>query len=342
MSFFRAVSAAPVGAPERIGVLVVNLGTPDALSYWSIRRYLRQFLSDRRVIDSPRLTWLPILETVVLGLRPFRNIAAYRRVWMPEGSPLAVLSKRLTAKIDGQLKTALGDRVRVELAMTYGEPAISDAVQRLAEQNVRRLLVLPLYPQYCSSTTGSVFDAVTRVLQRWRWLPELRFVNHYFDQPTYSAAIAASVSDYWQRNAHRSHLLFSFHGVPQSYVSDGDPYFNQSQATVASVVQILGLSPVDWSLSFQSRFGPVEWLKPYTIDKLRELAARGIRRLTVVSPSFAVDCLETLEEIGVEYRHNFVELGGEKLDLVPALNDSDRHAALLAEIARQHMAGWHR
>jgi ferrochelatase len=340
MPHYRAVPPAPASTPDRIGVLVVNLGTPDSPSYFAVQRYLRDFLGDRRVIDTSRLIWLPLLFGVVLPFRPIRTTRNYRKVWMRGGSPLAVYSAGLAAKIGARLRDSLGDVVRVELAMTYGNPSIASAIQALAEQNVRRLLVLPLYPQYCSSTTGSVFDRTAQALQRWRWLPETRFINDYFDDAGYIDALTAQIQAHWASVGERSHLLFSYHGIPAVYVAEGDPYQLQAEATTRRVVERLGLADDEWSHCYQSRFGSVVWLQPYTEDVLKTLAARGIRKLTIVSPSFAVDCLETLEEVAIEYRDKFLELGGEAFSLVPALNDSDRHAQVLSDIVTRHLQGW--
>jgi len=339
MAYYRAVVQA-AATPDRIGVLVVNLGTPDSPSYFAVQRYLREFLGDRRVIDTSRLVWLPLLYGIILPFRPIRTVRNYRKVWMRGGSPLAVYSKRLVAKIGDVLQERLGDEVRVALAMTYGNPSIASAVRSLAEQNVKRLLVLPLYPQYCSSTTGSVFDRTSRVLQHWRWLPETRFVNDYYDDAGYVDALTASIETHWADAGERSHLLFSYHGIPAVYVKEGDPYQRQAETTTRLVVARLGLAADDYSHCYQSRFGSVVWLQPYTEDTLKTLAKRGLRRLTVVSPSFAVDCLETLEEVAMEYRDKFLELGGQQLTLVPALNDSERHADVLASIVERQLGGW--
>jgi ferrochelatase len=340
MAHYRAAAQPAATTPPRIGVLLVNLGTPDHPSYFSVQRYLRQFLGDRRVIDTPRLLWLPLLFGIILPFRPIRTLRNYRKVWMQGGSPLLVYSARLTDKVGMLLKSRLGDEVRTTLAMTYGNPSIAKAIKDFAEQNVKRLLVLPLYPQYCSSTTGSVFDLTTTVLQRWRWLPETRFVNDYHDDAGYVAALTRSIEEHWEKDGERSHLLLSYHGIPAVYVKDGDPYQAQAEATTRLVVARLGLSPGDYSHCYQSRFGSVVWLQPYTEDTLKLLVKRGLRKLTVVSPSFAVDCLETLEEVAMEYRDKFVELGGEHLTLIPCLNDDDRHAAALADIVQRQLGGW--
>jgi ferrochelatase len=340
MAYYRAAAPAAAATPERIGVLVVNLGTPDSPSYLAVQRYLRDFLGDRRVIDSPRWFWLPLLYGVVLPLRPVRTLRNYRKVWMNGGSPLLVYSQRLTDKIGTKLQEGLGDKVRIELAMTYGNPSIARGIRILAEQNVKKLLVVPLYPQYCSSTTGSVFDRTSQVLQRWRWLPETRFVNDYYNDPGYIGALTARILEHWAEVGERSHLMLSYHGIPAVYVKEGDPYQVQANETTRLLVERLGLAADEYSHCYQSRFGNVVWLQPYTEDTLKALAARGVRKVTVVSPSFAVDCLETLEEVAIEYRDKFLELGGERLKLVPCLNDDDGHAEMLTAIVKRQLEGW--
>jgi ferrochelatase len=339
MAYFRAASQA-ASTPDRIGVLLVNLGTPDSPSYGDVRRYLREFLGDRRVIETSRLIWLPLLYGLVLPFRPFKTAKNYRKIWLPEGSPLAVYSARLTAGVAARLHERFGADVRIELAMTYGNPSVASAVHSLAEQNVKRLLVLPLFPHYCSSTTGAVFDRVSQALRRWRWLPETRFINDYYDDVGYVDAVAAKVERHWEERGARSHLLFSYHGIPASYVANGDPYQGQAEATTRLVTQRLGLEPGEWSHCYQSRFGRVEWLKPYTIETIKDLVGRGIRKVTVVSPSFAVDCLETLEEVAIEYRDQFLELGGEEFSLVPGLNDDARHVQALSDVVGRSLNGW--
>jgi protoporphyrin/coproporphyrin ferrochelatase len=340
MPYFRAVVQAPAPTPERIGVLLINLGTADSPSYFDVQRYLREFLSDRRVINTSRLIWLPILYGAVLPLRPLRTARNYRKIWMQDGSPLAVYSNRLTNRLDDRLRATLGDTVRVALGMTGGNPSIASAVAALAGQNARRLLVLPLYPQYCSSTTGSAFDRTAAALRRWRWLPETRFVNDYYADAGYLEALTARIAGYWTQLGERTHLLFSYHGIPASYVREGDPYRDQAEATTRAVAARLGLGSDQWTHCYQSRFGSVKWLQPYIEDTLKDLAKRGVRKLTVVSPSFVADCLETLQEVAMEYRDKFRELGGEQLNLVPALNDDPRHVEALTAIIRRHLCGW--
>ena len=280
MSYYRAVAQAPASTPERIGVLLVNLGTPDSPTYFSVQRYLQEFLSDRRVINTSRRVWLPILYGLVLPLRPLRSVRNYRKIWMQDGSPLAVYAnprpkdRRSAARSSGRSSPSCA---RHDLRQS--EPRERD---RSLEQNVKRLLVLPLYPQYCSSTTGSVFDRAVCSLERWRWLPELRFVNDYYAEAGYLDALGPRIREHWERAGERSHLVFSYHGVPASYVSEGDPYQAQTEATTRAVVSRLSLASEDWSHSYQSRFGRVRWLQPYTEDTLGELVRRGNRKLTVV------------------------------------------------------------
>jgi ferrochelatase len=344
MPYFHAVASATASkdskAANRIGVLIVNLGTPDSPSYFAVQRFLREFLGDRRVIETSRLIWLPLLYGVVLPFRPLRTARNYRKIWMHEGSPLAVYSARLAAKMGALLRAEYSDHVRLELAMTYGNPGIARAIQSFAKAGVEKLLVLPLYPQYCSSTTGSVADATNDALKRWRSLPQIRFVNDYHDDPGYIDALTSQIQRHWTGIGETAHLLFSYHGIPASYVAQGDPYQRQTETTTRLVVSRLGLNQTQWSHCYQSRFGRVTWLQPYTLDKIKELAARGGTKLTVASPSFAVDCLETLEEVAIEYRDRFLEWGGEQLTLIPGLNDGDGHAAALVAIIKNRLRGW--
>lgn len=339
LSYFRNAGPTPAGTPRRVGILLVNLGTPGRLSFAAVARYLAQFLRDRRVIDVSPVFWWPLLFGLILPLRTPIALRKYRLVWMPEGSPLVVWSARLADRLRQSLRKAHGDPVRLELAMTYGDPGLDQAVARLMEANVDRLLVLPLFPQYCASTTGAVFDRVCRTLSRWRFLPETRFVNQYWSHETYVEAIAGGVRKTWEEAGTRSHVLLSFHGIPQRYVAGGDPYRDHVEGTAAMVRQKLGLGEQDMTLAYQSRFGRARWLEPYLRDSLTDLARRGVREVTVAAPSFAVDCLETLEEIGMQYRTEFARAGG-TLRLVPALNDSDAHVDLLREVIARHTGGW--
>jgi ferrochelatase len=316
MGRYRGLPEQAQSLEQRIGVLLVNLGTPEAPTYGPVRRYLAQFLRDRRVIELCPYAWWPVLYGPILTFRPRRSAAAYRKIWLEDGSPLLRYSERLTVKLERELNAGLGGRVRVALAMTYGGPSVKDVLEGMFRDGVTHLLVLPMYPQYSGTTTGAVFDAVARVLMRRRAVPDLRFIRDYHDDAGYVGALAARIERSWEEAGRRSHLLLSYHGIPVKYVKG------------------------DWSVSFQSRFGPTEWLQPYTDRRLLELVANGVRDVTVASPAFSVDCLETLEELGVEYRHQYLEAGGTSFTLVPALNDDDEHARVLAAIVMRNLQGW--
>jgi len=325
---------------ERIGVALVNTGTPESTSVRDLRRYLARFLSDPRVVELPRALWLPVLHGVILRTRPRRSARKYARIWTPAGSPLLVLSQELRTR----LKTTLAERVlapfSLELAMLYSPPSVPEALERLRAAGAQRLLVLPLFPQYCGASTGAVYDQVTAELRRWRWLPELRFIAEYHDYPGYIEALRASIVQHWEAHGRTRHLLFSFHGVPERYFHQGDPYYCKCQKTARLLADELLLKENEWSVSFQSRVGPAQWLKPYTSDVMRELPARGIDELTVVCPGFALDCLETLDEIAHENRELFLASGGRRFDYVPALNARPEHAHFLADLIAQHCQGW--
>ncbi len=328
------------GTPERIGVLAVNLGTPDDPSTAAVRRYLAEFLWDPRIIEVPRPIWWLVLNLVILRFRPAKSAHAYRTIWTPEGSPLLLHSRALAAGLETTLASRLPGPVKVELAMTYGNPSIAAGLEKLRAAGARRILVLPLYPQYSATTTASIFDRISKELRRWRWLPELRFINQYHDEPAWIAAMAGSIRAHWQAQGRQDHLLFSFHGIPRRYLLNGDPYHCQCHQSARQVAEALGLARHEWSLSFQSRVGKEEWLRPYTDELLREYGKSGPRRITAVCPGFAVDCLETLEEIAIRNRDDFIAAGGESLDYVPCLNDSPDHVALLADLVARHCRGW--
>ena len=328
------------GQTETIGVLLVNLGTPDAPTTASVRRFLEEFLSDPRVVEYPRLLGWLILNGIILRIRPSRSAKAYREVWTDEGSPLMLYSQALTERIGARLEDQAPARFSVELAMTYGEPSVAAAIERLRLARARRILVLPLYPQYSGTTTASVFDAVTKHLQGVRWVPEMRFINQYHDDDGYIAALAASVRDYWAENGRGDHLMMSFHGVPQYTLDRGDPYHCLCQKTGRLLAEALGLGENDWTLSFQSRVGREEWLKPYTDETVKKLGERGVGRLDVICPGFSADCLETLEEIAMQNAEFFTEAGGGSLHYIPALNARDDHVAALTSLIERHARGW--
>ena len=325
---------------ERIGILLVNSGTPAAPEPRAVRRFLARMLSDPRIVEMPRALWLPILHGLILPLRPRRVARKYRAIWSQSGSPLLGLSERLRALLTTTLAQRTLAPFSVELGMLYGEPSVPQALARLRESGAQRILVIPLFPQYCGATTGAVYDQVAAELRRWRWLPELRFVAEYHDQPGYIEALRASIAQHWREHGPTRHLLISFHGIPERYFHNGDPYFCKCQKTARLLAEELMLRDGEWSVSFQSRFGPAAWLKPYTSDVLGQLPERGVRAVTVVCPGFAVDCLETLEEIGIENRDLFLRAGGQRFDYVPALNDRPEHARFLASHIARHCQGW--
>jgi protoporphyrin/coproporphyrin ferrochelatase len=315
------------------GILLVNLGTPDEPGTSAVRRYLAEFLSDPRVIEVPRIIWWCILHGVILRIRPRKSAALYKSVWTEEGSPLMVIAKRQTAAI----QDALGEAVSVKLAMRYGNPSIKSVLDKFQQEAIRKIIVLPLYPQYAGPTTGSTFDAVADALKKWRWVPELHFINQYCDQPLYVEALANSVREYLDTHEKPQKIIFSYHGIPKRYLISGDPYYCFCQKTTRLVQEKLGLDKDDCITSFQSRVGREEWLKPYTDELLAELPSKNIKRIAILSPAFSADCLETLEELAVENRHNFLEAGGESYDYIPALNDRPDHIKALVNLIEERL-----
>jgi ferrochelatase len=322
------------------GILLVNLGTTAAPTRDAVRRYLAEFLWDPRVIELPRPLWWLILHGVILRLRPARVARAYQSIWSDQGSPLLAISERLTGMLQQRLTQQTPQRLEVALAMRYGQPSIDKALQTLRERGMRRLLVVPMYPQYSATTTATVFDEVARVLRSWRWVPELRFIQHYHDHPKYIAALAGSVRAHWQEKKQQGKLLMSFHGIPKRYFLAGDPYFCECQKTARLLAERLGLKDDQWKLTFQSRVGREEWLKPYTDKTLAEWGKHKLQRVDVICPGFSVDCLETLEEIEQQNRELFQSRGGGEYSYIPALNDSRAHLDLLAELVSTHMQVW--
>lgn len=340
MPTFESPSTHEHGLPGSLGVLLVNLGTPDAPTTAAVRRYLGEFLWDPRVVEVPRPIWWLMLHGYILRVRPSRSARAYRKIWTNEGSPLLLHSQRLAAAVGEQLKARFPGSVHVELGMSYGSPSIDAALEKLHERGARRVVCLPLYPQYSGTTTASVFDAVTASLGRRRWVPEFRFINHYHDARGYIAAQAQNIREYRDQHGSGDKLLFSFHGLPKDVLGRGDPYHCQCMKTARLIAKSLQLHDDAWIVSFQSRVGRAEWLRPYTDETVARLANSGIRRLDVVCPGFAADCLETLEEIAMQNGELFVESGGETLRYIPALNARDDHATFLARLIERHAAGW--
>ena len=335
-----AVSHVPAATPVQAAVLLVNLGTPTAPTTAALRPYLGQFLGDKRVIDYSRWLWWPILHGIVLRTRPTRSARAYAKVWTAAGSPLRVHSEALAAALQSELDRRAPGALRVELAMRYGEPAVQSSMARLQHEGVRRLLVLPLYPQYSAASTGSVIDAVADGLKALRWPPELRLINDYHDDPGHIEALANSIRDWWQQNGRGDRLLLSFHGIPERYARLGDPYPEHCRTTASLLRERLQLSDAELLMSFQSRVGRERWLHPYTDATVRELASSGVQRLDVVCPGFAVDCLETLEEIAMQNHDAFLAAGGTALRYIPALNAGPGQVDSLAALIMRHLRGW--
>jgi len=314
------------------GVLLINLGTPESSENRDVGRFLAEFLSDPRVVDLPRWFWLPLLKLVIIPLRRGRTAAAYKKIWMEEGSPLLVYSAALTNGLQQQL----GEQVKVNLAMRYGSPDIKSQLDLMRGEGVEELIILPLYPQYSVTTTESVFDAVTVALNQLDWSPEIHKVKQYFDRPGWVHSVASSVRNFRMQHGKAEKLLFSMHGIPRRLVDAGDPYEQQCRKGVTAVAEVLKMQE-ESVLTYQSRVGREPWLEPYTDEVIRELAQSGVKHIQVISPGFSVDCLETLEEIAIRYRDLFIEAGGEKLEYIPALNDSDAHISLLASVVDQQL-----
>ncbi|RTL53035.1 MAG: ferrochelatase [Rhodocyclaceae bacterium] len=317
----------------KTGVLLVNLGTPEAPTAPALRKYLKQFLSDRRVVEIPPILWWPILNGIILNTRPAKSAAKYAKIWMAEGSPLKVHTERQAKLLKGLIGSRGQQNVLFEWGMRYGEPSVATALDRLAAADAEEITVLPLYPQYAGSTTASTEDAVKAWQRRHPEMPAPRLIPDYHRHPAYIAALAASMRDHWERNGRGEKLVMSFHGIPQRAVDKGDPYADQCLATAAALAQALDLSQDQWLACFQSRFGAAKWLQPYTQPTLEQLAREGLRTVDVICPGFPADCLETLEEIAMECRQAFLAAGGKEFAYIPCLNERPDWIAALAEIA---------
>jgi len=332
--------------PRRVGVLLLNLGTPEAATPAAVRRYLAEFLSDRRVVEIPAFVWKPILHLAVLRVRPAQSAKKYAMIWGADGSPLLIHSQKQKSLLMGYLGQRLkesglpADMAQVELAMRYGTPSVADGFARLTAGGCDRILAVPLFPQYSASATAAALDAVFAHAQRVRRLPGLRTIESFHDDPGYIRALSRNINDYWMRNGRPERLVMSFHGLPRRSLDLGDPYHCHCQATARLLAREVGLEAAQWTLSFQSRFGRAQWLTPYTVDVLKDLAGRGHGRVDVYCPGFVADCLETLEEIGLEAARVFVAAGGKELRVVPCLNEHPAWIAALAELAAQALAGW--
>jgi ferrochelatase len=328
------------GTPAKTGILLVNLGTPDAPTTKAVRPYLKEFLSDPRVVEIPRPIWWLILNGIILNLRPKRSAAKYASIWTPEGSPLRVH----TAKQAMLLRGYLGERTRapfvVDYAMSYGSPSIAGVLQKFREQNCRRILVVPMYPQYAASSTATVFDLVFGAMQKMRSMPALRTIRNFHDYPGYIKALANNVNDYWMKNGRPEKLVMSFHGVPQYTLDKGDFYHCECHKTGRLLAQELGLKPEQYTVSFQSRFGKAEWIKPYTTATVVDLGKQKTSRVDVVCPGFVADCLETLEEIAMEGKTDFQRAGGGEYHYIPCLNERNDWMHALADLVMNNLQGW--
>lgn len=333
----------PPVAPDRVGVILANLGTPDATDYRSMRRYLSEFLSDRRVIDYSPLFWQPLLQLVILSRRPQRSGAAYRSIWNTERdeSPLLTTTREQAEAVRVRLETAFGDRVRVDFAMRYGNPSTPSVIAQMRAAGCQRMLFFPLYPQYSAPTTATANDQAFRALMAQRWQPAFRTVPAYHDHPLYIEALAQSVERaYAQIETRPDVLVTSYHGMPERYLTEGDPYHCQCRKTTRLLEARLGTAPGEVVVSFQSKFGPEEWLKPYTVEEVARLAKAGRRNLAIMAPAFSADCVETLEEIQEEIRHAFLAAGGETFLYIPCLNADPAHIDMLEAVIRNELGGW--
>lgn len=324
-----------------IGVVLVHLGTPRDASAQSVRAFLKPFLSDRRVVEIPRAVWMPILYGVILPFRPRTVSKAYAELWHKWGdSPLRLFAARLERKLDDRLQQLHAQRFapldgfgfRVSTAMTYSDRSISHAIESLQKDGIDRIIVIPMYPQYSATTTAAVFDQIGAYAKTQRVVPDLRVVRHFHRHPHYQQALAESVRDFWRQHHRGQVLLMSFHGIPQANIDKGDPYAAHCEATAQDLAQRLGLEAGQWRMSYQSRLGRAQWLQPYTIDVVAELAKQGVESIDVVCPAFSLDCIETLEEIALQNREAFLQAGGKELRLIPCLNDRDDHVDMLVEI----------
>lgn len=328
------------GAPLRVGILLVNLGTPEAPTGKALRPYLKQFLSDRRVVEIPRIIWWLILNGIILNIRPRKSAEKYAQIWTDEGSPLYVHTRNQAKLLQGYLSTRINSPYVVEFAMRYGNPSVASAIQKLKAMNCNRILVMPLYPQYAASSSASAMDDVWRSLLRMRNVPAIRTVRNYHDHPAYITALAESVQQHWAQNGKPEKLIMSFHGVPRYTLDKGDPYHCECHKTGRLLAEALQLDKSQYMVCFQSRFGKAEWLKPYLAPTLEELGKQKMKRIDVICPGFSSDCLETLEEIAMEGKETFQHNGGGEYHYIAALNERDRWIHALTDIALENLQGW--
>ena len=339
MATFIGNSEFKHGTKLRIGVLLSNLGTPDKPQRKELRVYLKEFLSDPRVIETPKLIWKVILNGIILNTRPQKSAKNYQKVWTDEGSPLLVILNK-QKKLTQDLLRKENLELEFAVGMRYGNPSIEKGLEELREKNCNKIIVLPMYPHYCAATTGSTFDAVTNTMQKWRWVPSLRFISTYHDHPDYIKALANSIQKHWDEHGKPDKILFSYHGIPNKYFTKGDPYHCLCSKTTRLVREQMGLSDEIAMTTFQSRFGPQEWLQPYTDKTVEKLAKDKVEHLQIVAPGFSADCLETIEELDGENREIFEEHGGKKFSYIPCLNDQSDHINLIGALIKNELQGW--
>ena len=340
MAYYNPEPPFQHGDQAKVGILLANLGTPDAPDAKSLRRYLAQFLMDRRVVEIPRFIWCWILHCIILVIRPKKSAEKYAQVWTKEGSPLLVHAQKQALMLRGFLGQKINSPFVVELGMSYGNPSMQSAIESLKAQHCNKILVLPLYPQYAASSSSAAFDAVWKVLLRMRNVPAIRTVRNYHDHPAYINALAASVRHYWMINGKPTKLVMSFHGVPKFHLMKGDPYHCECHQSARLLAEALELSKDEYVVAFQSRFGKQEWLKPYLASTLAELGNVMTKRIDVICPGFSSDCLETLEEIAMEGKEIFTHAGGGEYHYIPALNESEPWIHAMTEIALENLQGW--
>ena len=339
----HAPSDHPKINPAKVGILLANLGTPDGTDYWSMRRYLNEFLSDKRVVDYSAWLWQPLLQLVILTKRPFTSRAAYKSIWNEDAneSPLLTITKAQTAAMKDRLKQVYGDNVVVDFCMRYGNPSTKSKVEEMVAAGCQKILFFPLYPQYAGATSATANDQFFRALMAEKWQPIARVVEPYFEAPAYIDALAQSIETAYAATETKPEILVcSYHGVPQRYLTEGDPYHCQCQKTTRLLKERLGWNDTQIITTFQSRFGPEEWLQPYTVEEVARLAQNGKTNIAVCAPAFSADCIETLEEINEEIKDSFEEAGGEHFTYIPCLNDSDAHMDALSGIVQRNLQGW--
>ena len=327
------------GAERKIGVLLVNLGTPDAPTTSAVRKYLAEFLSDPRIVEMPRIIWWLILNIIILNIRPQRSKKLYKKIWSKDGSPLLVISNNIVSKIKNS-KNILKKNILIDLAMRYGNPSIKKALDNYRENNINKLVVIPMFPQYSAATTASIFDKLSSEMKTWRNIPDIRFLSTYHDEPSYISACVHRIKHHWEKEKKSKKLIFSFHGLPQVNLHKGDPYHCYCHKTAEMIAKELKISESDYIVTFQSRFGNQVWLQPYTDEVLENLAKEGVDSVDIFCPGFLCDCLETLEEINIQSRENYISCGGIFFNYIPALNDSDENIKSMENIILQEIMDW--